>query len=201
MPIAVSGGGHTKKQIDSFDSGIECKRRPPQKRFSVGCSSPFTPHRPTPHGSRRAWCKQPVPSWSVKTRRAPSRPCWDARFYGHATTAMYDISTPPLPLGAVPRCREGLPPPPSSVGASISLCPHDPNRSRSPRTPARTAPRLMSASGWRRLRSPRTSATSRSALPTFSRWVSWRFRALLSRVVLRVCWELRSVSSVFFFML
>ena len=29
-------------------------------------------------------------AWSVKTRRAPSRHCRDARVYGHTTTAMHD---------------------------------------------------------------------------------------------------------------
>ena len=29
-------------------------------------------------------------AWSVKTRRAPSRHCRDARIYGHTTAAMHD---------------------------------------------------------------------------------------------------------------
>ena len=33
--------------------------------------------------------------WSVKTRRSPCRHCRDARVYGHTTTAMIDMSTPP----------------------------------------------------------------------------------------------------------
>ena len=32
-------------------------------------------------------------SWSVKSRRTPSRHCRDARVYVHTTTAMHDMST------------------------------------------------------------------------------------------------------------
>ena len=44
-------------------------------------------------------------AWLVKTRRAPSRHSRDARIYGHATTAMNKLSTPPPPSlrGVVPR--------------------------------------------------------------------------------------------------
>ena len=41
-PIAVSGRGHTRKQINSFDAVIHMQESPPHKRFLVGCSSPFT---------------------------------------------------------------------------------------------------------------------------------------------------------------
>ena len=37
-------------------------------------------------------------AWSVKTRRAPSRHCRDARVYGHTTTAMHDMRVHPPPL-------------------------------------------------------------------------------------------------------
>ena len=53
------------------------------------------PHatRRTPHG---ATClEKAMSAWSMKTRRAPSRHRRDARVYGHATTAMHDLSTPP----------------------------------------------------------------------------------------------------------
>ena len=33
-------------------------------------------------------------AWSVKTRRAPSRHCRDARVYGHTSAAMHHMSTP-----------------------------------------------------------------------------------------------------------
>ena len=55
----------------------------------------FTLHatRPTPHGASRL--VQAVSAGSVKTRRAPSRHWRHARVYGHTTTAIYDMSTPP----------------------------------------------------------------------------------------------------------
>ena len=40
---------------------------------------------------------QAMSAWSVKSRRAPSRHCRDARVYGHMTTAMHDIEYTPLP--------------------------------------------------------------------------------------------------------
>ena len=45
----------------------------------------------------RAWCKQHLPAWCVKTRRAPSRHSRDARVHGHTTTAMHKLSTSPRP--------------------------------------------------------------------------------------------------------
>ena len=50
----------------------------------------------------RTWCKKAMSAWSVKTRRAPSRHCRDARVHGHTTTAMHGMSTPPNP--PPPRC-------------------------------------------------------------------------------------------------
>ena len=44
----------------------------------------------TPHGASRLM--QAMSAWSVKTRRASSRHCTDARVYGHATTAMHGIT-------------------------------------------------------------------------------------------------------------
>ena len=52
--------------------------------------------RPTPQ--RTSCLVQPVSAWSVKARRAPFRYCRDARVYGHTTTAMHAMSTPPRPL-------------------------------------------------------------------------------------------------------
>ena len=53
----------------------------------------------TPHGAARVVLA--MSAWSVKTRRAPSRHCRDAKVYGHATTAMHDDehTTPPRYLG------------------------------------------------------------------------------------------------------
>ena len=60
MPIAVSGSGHTGKQIYSFDAVIHMQESPPHKRFLVGCSSPsmrLVQHLP----ALGAWCKQCLP--------------------------------------------------------------------------------------------------------------------------------------------
>ena len=43
---------------------------------------------PTPHGA--SCLVQAMSTWSVKTRRAPSRHCGNARVYSHTTTAMHD---------------------------------------------------------------------------------------------------------------
>ena len=69
---------------------------PPHKRFLVGYGSPLM--RLTQHPAPlRAWCKQAMPAWSVKTRPAPPRHCKDARVDG-LTTAMDDMNTPAFPL-------------------------------------------------------------------------------------------------------
>ena len=53
--------------------------------------------RPSPHGASRL--VQAMSAWSVKTRRVSPRHCRYARFYGHTTAAMHDMSTPsPLSL-------------------------------------------------------------------------------------------------------
>ena len=72
----------------------------------------FTLHatRRTPHGASRL--VQAISAWLVKTRRAPSRHSRNARVYGHTTTAIHKLSTPPPspvnplpPLGSQPlRC-------------------------------------------------------------------------------------------------
>ena len=51
--------------------------------------------RPTSHGASRVVLA--MSAWSVKTRRAPSRHCKDARVYGHTTTAMHDNEYAPPP--------------------------------------------------------------------------------------------------------
>ena len=55
----------------------------------------FTLHasRRTPHGASRL--VQAMSPWLVQTRRAPSRHSRDARVYGHTTTAMHHLGTPP----------------------------------------------------------------------------------------------------------
>ena len=89
-PIGVSGSGHTGKQIISFDSVIHMQESPPHKRCLVGFRSPCH----SPNNSRR-FALGASDVFLVKTRRAPSRHCRDARVYGHTTTAMHDMSTPP----------------------------------------------------------------------------------------------------------
>ena len=49
----------------------------------------------TPHGDSRL--VQATSAWLVNTRRAPSRHSREARDYGHTTTAMHKLSTPPPP--------------------------------------------------------------------------------------------------------
>ena len=62
---------------------------------SVLSRMPLTLHatRQTPHGASRLVLA--TSAWSVKTRRAPSRHCRDARVYGHTTTACINMSTTP----------------------------------------------------------------------------------------------------------
>ena len=57
----------------------------------------FTVHatRRTPHGASRLVLA--MSAWLVKTQRAPSRHSRNARVYGHTTTAMHKLSTPPSP--------------------------------------------------------------------------------------------------------
>ena len=45
-------------------------------------------HRRIPNGASRLVLV--MSAWSVKTRRAPSGHCRDARVYGQTTTAMHD---------------------------------------------------------------------------------------------------------------
>ena len=59
--------------------------------------------RRTPHGASRL--VQAMSAWAVKTRRAPSRHCGDARVYDLTTTAMHEHGVHPTP---------DLPPPPSN---------------------------------------------------------------------------------------
>ena len=51
--------------------------------------------RRTPHGASRLVLA--MSSWSVKTRRAPSGHCKDAKTYGHTPTATHDNEYTPSP--------------------------------------------------------------------------------------------------------
>ena len=53
--VAVSGSGHTGKQINSFDAFIHMQESPPHKRFLVGYSSPVM-RLPEYVTALRAWC-------------------------------------------------------------------------------------------------------------------------------------------------
>ena len=92
-PVAVSGSGDTRKQINSFDAVIPHTRTSASKTFLGRMQLTLQATRPTPHGA--SCLVQAISAWSVKTRRAPSRHCRDARIYGHTTTALHDMSTPP----------------------------------------------------------------------------------------------------------
>ena len=54
----------------------------------------------TPHGASRL--VHAMSAWSVKPRRAPSRPCTDARVHGLKTTAMHGSEHPPPPTAPHP---------------------------------------------------------------------------------------------------
>ena len=79
--ISVSGSGHTGKKINAFDAVIHMQESPPHKRFFCVKKVALHATRRTPHVASRL--VQAVPAWSVKTQRAPSRHCRDARVYGH----------------------------------------------------------------------------------------------------------------------
>ena len=101
IPTVASGvtAPENKSSLSALSSiskraGARC-RSPSYERFLEGCRSPLMrlAERVT---ALRAWCKQ-CPPGSVKTGRAPSWHGGDARVYGHATTAMHKLSTPPPP--------------------------------------------------------------------------------------------------------
>ena len=98
VPIAASGSGDTprNKFIHSTLSFM-MQESPPHERLLAGCSSPLHTTRPTPPYGASLCLVQAMPACSAKTRCAPSRHCRDARVYGHTTTAMHDMSTPPPP--------------------------------------------------------------------------------------------------------
>ena len=91
-PIAVSGSGHSGKQISLFDAVIHMQESPSQQAVLSRMQLTLHASRRTPHGASRLVLA--MSAWSVKTRRAPSWHCWDTRVYGHTTTAMHDMSTP-----------------------------------------------------------------------------------------------------------
>ena len=99
IPIAVSGSGHTRKTNEFIGRCYPCARKSASQAVLRRMQVTLHVTPPTPHGASRS--VQAVCAWSVKTRRTPSRHCRDARVYGHTTTAMHNISTPP-PLVCCP---------------------------------------------------------------------------------------------------
>ena len=94
---------HTRKQSNSLAlSSIS-------KKVGIRCRSPvlqavlgrmqFTLHATRRKSHRASSLVQAMSAWLVKTRRAPSRHSRDARVYGHTTTAMHKLSTPPSRSG------------------------------------------------------------------------------------------------------
>ena len=78
---------------------------------SVLRNMPFNFHatRRTTNGASRL--AKAMSAWLVKTRRAPSRHSRDARVYGHTTTGMHELSTPPINARLTPADGVGTPPP------------------------------------------------------------------------------------------
>ena len=101
IPIAVSGVATPENKVYRNSLALSSI----SKKVGTRCPSPsyerflgrmqFTLHatRRTPHGTSRL--VQAFSAWLVKTRLAPSRHSGDARVYGHTTTAMHKLSTPP----------------------------------------------------------------------------------------------------------
>ena len=91
-PIAVSGSGHTGKQNQFIRRCHSYARNSAAQAVLSRMQLTLHATRRTPHGASRLVLA--MSAWSVKTRRAQSRHCRDARVYDHMTTAMHDMSTP-----------------------------------------------------------------------------------------------------------
>ena len=93
IPIAVSGSGHTRKQINSLDPALHVPENPPHKRFLAGCSSPFmrlAEHLTAPRArGNNLYLVGENPMCSVPALLG-------CVVYGHTTTAMHDMSTTPF---------------------------------------------------------------------------------------------------------
>ena len=76
-PMAVSGSGHSGKQINSFDAVIHMQEKSASNAFLSRMQLTLHETRRTPHGASRLVLA--MSAWSLKTRRAPSRHCKDAR--------------------------------------------------------------------------------------------------------------------------
>ena len=91
---AVSGSSHTRKKTIKFGVVIHMQESPPQKRFFVGCSSPFM--RLAQHlTALRGWWKQSLPHRRKPDVLRPSIVECEGLLQGNTTTAMHDLSTHP----------------------------------------------------------------------------------------------------------
>ena len=91
--MAVPRSGHTINRINSLVLS-SIARKSASKAVLSRMQLILHATRRTHLGASRL--VEALSTWSVKTRRAPSRHCRDARAYGHATTAMHDNEyTPP----------------------------------------------------------------------------------------------------------
>ena len=91
--IAISGSGYARKHINSFDTVTHIKESPPEKTVISRMQLTIHATRPT-HGASRL--VQTMSAWCVKTLRAPSRHCRDARVYVQTTTATHGMRIPCL---------------------------------------------------------------------------------------------------------
>ena len=104
IPIAL-WSGHTRKQSNSLALSSISKNvgtNGAEVRLTSGSlKDPVHPSCDWPNSRGPSRLVQAMSAWSVKTRRAPSRHSRDARVYGHTTTAIHKLSTPPPPHQAV----------------------------------------------------------------------------------------------------
>ena len=93
--------GHTRKQGNPLVAVIhkqESRHMVPKSvlRAVLGRMDAVHPTCNSPNTSRRfALGASSTSAWLVKTRRAPSRHSRHAKVYGHTTTGMRKLSTPP----------------------------------------------------------------------------------------------------------
>ena len=100
--IAISGVATPENKVNSLallslhkKVGTRC-RSPSFERFLRAMQFTLRATQRPPHYASRLVQAKCLPGWR-ETRRAPSRHRRDARVYGHATTAMPKLSTPPPP--------------------------------------------------------------------------------------------------------
>ena len=113
--------GHTGKQTDLTDAVIYIQESPPHRRFLVECSSPFM--RLAQRLTALRASRKLVSTWSVKTRRALSRHCRGAKVYGHTTTAVHGMGTPPSSALSLSRFYPSLVVPAAHSDYSLVPCP------------------------------------------------------------------------------